>query len=77
MYVPIEICGSFLEQTAARLDRLFPEVETRPVIADFGEQFVLPAAVFYGTARTAAGSNRTSRSEGGCSRSGHRRCSSA
>jgi len=53
LYVPIDICGSFLRETAARLERLFPGVETRPVIADFVEDFTLPPAVFHRGARTA------------------------
>jgi dimethylhistidine N-methyltransferase len=53
MYVPIDICGSFLDQTAARLARMFPNVDTRPIIADFDESFALPAAVFYRIDKTA------------------------
>ena len=53
LYVPIDICGSVLDETADRLRRLFPEVETRPVVADFVEEFTLPAPVFHRGARTA------------------------
>jgi L-histidine Nalpha-methyltransferase len=53
VYVPIDICGSFLSETAARLQRLFPRIETRPVVADFMAEFTLPAAVSRRGARTA------------------------
>ena len=53
LYVPIDICGSFLNETAERLRRLFPEVDTRPIVADFVEEFTLPAAVFHRGAKTA------------------------
>lgn len=53
LYVPIDICGDFLGATVARLSRLFPRIETRPVVADFVQDFTLPAAVFHRGARTA------------------------
>jgi L-histidine Nalpha-methyltransferase len=53
LYVPIDICGSFLTETTARLRWLFPHIETRPMVADFMTEFTLPAAVFHRGARTA------------------------
>ena len=43
LYVPIDIAGDFLKLSAARVDRRFPFIETRPVIADFTRDFDLPA----------------------------------
>jgi L-histidine N-alpha-methyltransferase len=53
VYVPIDICGSYLAETATRLRRLFPDVEMRPIVADFAEDFTLPAAVTRRGNRTA------------------------
>jgi uncharacterized SAM-dependent methyltransferase len=47
LYVPIDICGGFLSETADRLRRLFPEIEMRPIVADFVEDFTLPSAMFH------------------------------
>lgn len=41
-YVPIDIAGNFLEETAARMRSLFPELATRPVVADFTTDVLLP-----------------------------------
>jgi L-histidine N-alpha-methyltransferase len=44
-YVPIDICGDFLHQSAAALARRFPALAVHPVIADFMDPFTLPAPV--------------------------------
>jgi dimethylhistidine N-methyltransferase len=42
LYVPVDIAGEFLERTTARFRRLFPDLATRPVTADFSAHFALP-----------------------------------
>ncbi len=42
LYVPVDIAGDCLKQTAARFRRLFPDLATRPVTADFSADFALP-----------------------------------
>jgi dimethylhistidine N-methyltransferase len=42
LYVPIDIAGDFLEQTAARMRDRFPDVETLPIVADFTSDFDVP-----------------------------------
>ncbi|HTC52852.1 MAG TPA: ergothioneine biosynthesis protein EgtB [Steroidobacteraceae bacterium] len=42
LYVPVDIAADFLDQTTARFRRLFPELATRPVAADFTHDFALP-----------------------------------
>jgi L-histidine Nalpha-methyltransferase len=44
-YVPIDISGDFLHQSAAALARRFPALPIHPVIADFMEPFSLPPQV--------------------------------
>lgn len=44
-YVPIDISGEFLHQSAALLARRFPALPIHPLIADFMEPFSLPVAV--------------------------------
>jgi dimethylhistidine N-methyltransferase len=41
-YVPVDISGEYLEQSAADLQRLFPKLEVIPVTADFARPFSLP-----------------------------------
>lgn len=41
-YVPVDISGEFLAQTAARLRQRFPAVQIMPVVADFTADFILP-----------------------------------
>ncbi|HEV2595710.1 MAG TPA: L-histidine N(alpha)-methyltransferase [Sphingomicrobium sp.] len=41
-YVPVDISGDYLEQSAADLQRRFPHVEIIPVTADFARPFTLP-----------------------------------
>jgi dimethylhistidine N-methyltransferase len=45
LYVPIDIAGDFLEQTAARMRDRFPGVETLPIVADFTTDFEVPRYV--------------------------------
>jgi L-histidine N-alpha-methyltransferase len=44
-YVPIDISGEFLHQSAAALAKRFPALAIHPFIADFMEPFALPAPV--------------------------------
>jgi L-histidine Nalpha-methyltransferase len=44
-YVPIDISGDFLHQSAAALAKRFPALSIHPVIADFMNPFALPASV--------------------------------
>jgi L-histidine N-alpha-methyltransferase len=44
-YVPIDISGDFLHQSAAALARRFPALSIHPVIADFMNPFTLPVSV--------------------------------
>jgi dimethylhistidine N-methyltransferase len=41
-YVPVDISGDYLEQSAADLQQQFPHVEIIPVTADFARPFTLP-----------------------------------
>lgn len=43
LYVPVDIAGDFLVEAANRIERRFPYIEIRPVIADFTADFDLPA----------------------------------
>lgn len=44
-YVPVDISGDYLEQSAAELGERFPELQILPVTADFARPFALPQAV--------------------------------
>ena len=44
-YVPVDICGDFLQQDASQLRRDFPRIAVHPVIADFTQAFAVPPAV--------------------------------
>src|SRR5262249_58979319 len=44
-YVPVDISGDFLQQDASQLRRDFPHIAVHPVVADFTQRFVVPAAV--------------------------------
>jgi L-histidine Nalpha-methyltransferase len=44
-YVPVDISGDYLEQSAAELQRRFPKVEVIPVVADFARPFSLPGGI--------------------------------
>jgi L-histidine N-alpha-methyltransferase len=42
-YIPVDISSGYLYQTAAGLVRRFPDVEVKPVAADFTRPFIIPA----------------------------------
>ena len=44
-YVPVDISGDFLEQSAAELQQRFPALEVLPVVADFARPFMLPGGI--------------------------------
>ena len=44
-YVPVDISGDYLEQSARELQRQCPSVEVIPVVADFARPFALPAGI--------------------------------
>jgi len=44
-YIPVDISGDYLEQSAADLQRRFPRVEVIPVVADFARPFTLPGGI--------------------------------
>lgn len=44
-YVPVDISGAYLNQSAAALGLQFPDLAILPVLADFTQAFALPAAV--------------------------------
>ena len=45
IYAPIDIAADFLAETVERLRHRFPELRTRPIIADFTADFDIPADV--------------------------------
>lgn len=44
-YIPVDISGDYLEQSAAELQQRFPKVEVIPIIADFTRPFSLPGGI--------------------------------
>jgi L-histidine N-alpha-methyltransferase len=44
-YVPVDISGDYLEQSASDLQRRFPRLEVLPVTADFARPFSLPGGL--------------------------------
>lgn len=44
-YVPVDISGDYLEQSAAELQQRFPHIDVIPVTADFARPFTLPAGI--------------------------------
>ena len=44
-YVPVDISGDYLEQSAAELQRDFPAIDVIPVVADFAREFSLPGGI--------------------------------
>ena len=44
-YIPVDISGDYLEQSARELQQRFPAVEVMPVIADFARPFTLPGGI--------------------------------
>jgi L-histidine N-alpha-methyltransferase len=45
IYVPIDIAAEFLDETAARMRRRFPDLQTLPIVADFTDDFEIPRGV--------------------------------
>jgi dimethylhistidine N-methyltransferase len=44
-YVPVDISGDYLEQSAAEIQKRFPALEVIPVVADFARPFSLPGGL--------------------------------
>ena len=44
-YVPVDISGDYLEQSAAELQQRFPSLKVIQVVADFARPFALPPAI--------------------------------
>jgi L-histidine N-alpha-methyltransferase len=44
-YVPVDISGGYLKESAAELQKRFPSFRVIPVVADFARPFVLPAEI--------------------------------
>ena len=44
-YVPVDISGDYLEQSAAELQQRFPSLKVIPVVADFARPFALPPEI--------------------------------
>jgi dimethylhistidine N-methyltransferase len=44
-YVPVDISGDYLEQSAADIQRRFPTIDVLPVVADFARPFALPPQI--------------------------------
>ena len=44
-YIPVDISGDYLEQSAAELQQRFPNLEVIPVVADFARPFALPGGI--------------------------------
>jgi len=45
LYVPVDIAADFLEQTATRMRRRFPQLQVHPIATDFTSDFEIPAHV--------------------------------
>jgi dimethylhistidine N-methyltransferase len=45
LYMPIDIAGDFVRETASRIGERFPRLETWPLVADFTQTFDIPKAV--------------------------------
>ncbi len=41
-YLPVDIAANFLDETVTRFRREFPDIATRPIVADFNADFRLP-----------------------------------
>jgi dimethylhistidine N-methyltransferase len=44
-YIPVDISGEYLEQSAAELQKRFPRIDVIPVVADFARPFTLPGGL--------------------------------
>lgn len=51
-YIPVDIAGEFLEETASRIQGKFPHLSIKPVVSDFMTDFALPPNLL-GTRRVA------------------------
>ena len=45
VYVPVDISGDYLRESAAEVDARFPSIRVEPVVADFARPFELPASI--------------------------------
>ena len=45
VYVPVDISGDYLRDSAAEVDARFPSLRVEPVVADFARPFELPASI--------------------------------
>jgi len=44
-YIPVDISGEYLEQSAGDLQQRFPSLDVIPVVADFARPFTLPGGI--------------------------------
>jgi uncharacterized SAM-dependent methyltransferase len=44
-YVPVDISGDYLSESARELQQRFPNIEVIPVVADFARPFTLPGGL--------------------------------
>jgi dimethylhistidine N-methyltransferase len=44
-YIPVDISGDYLEQSAFELQQRFPKIEVMPIVADFARPFSLPGGI--------------------------------
>jgi L-histidine Nalpha-methyltransferase len=44
-YIPVDISGDYLKQSAAELQQRFPAIDVIPVVADFARPFALPGGI--------------------------------
>jgi dimethylhistidine N-methyltransferase len=44
-YVPVDISGDYLEQSARELQQRFPKIDVIPVVADFARPFTVPGGL--------------------------------
>ena len=44
-YVPVDISGDYLRESAAEVDARFPSINVEPVVADFARPFELPESI--------------------------------
>jgi L-histidine Nalpha-methyltransferase len=45
VYVPVDISGEYLRESAAEIAGLFPSIRVEPVVADFARPFELPESI--------------------------------
>ena len=45
VYVPVDISGDYLRESAAEVDARFPSIRVEPVVADFARPFERPASI--------------------------------